>query len=113
RRRAARAPAARVHPARRRPPSPARILRVVEPVPYSAIVDRPPLRWPGGARVALWVSPNVELYELVPPANPYFTAWSRVPAPPDPLAHDYRDYGNRVCFWRLLEVLDAHGVRAT
>ena len=24
------------------------------PPPYSAIVDRPPLAWPGGARVAVW-----------------------------------------------------------
>ena len=28
--------------------------------PYSAIVDRKPLRWPDGARVALWVIPNIE-----------------------------------------------------
>ena len=27
--------------------------------PYSAIVDRPPLRWPNGARVAVWVIPNI------------------------------------------------------
>jgi hypothetical protein len=24
------------------------------PPPYAAIVDRPPLAWPGGARVAVW-----------------------------------------------------------
>ena len=28
--------------------------------PYSAIVDRKPLRWPKGARVAVWVIPNIE-----------------------------------------------------
>src|SRR5215211_4375181 len=27
---------------------------------YSPIVDRPPLRWPNGARVAVWVIPNIE-----------------------------------------------------
>src|SRR5262245_39140682 len=26
---------------------------------YSATVDRPPLRWPNDARVALWVIPNI------------------------------------------------------
>jgi hypothetical protein len=31
-----------------------------DPVPYSAIVDRPPLRLPDNARVALWVIVNVE-----------------------------------------------------
>jgi peptidoglycan/xylan/chitin deacetylase (PgdA/CDA1 family) len=74
---------------------------------------RPRIGWPGGARVALWVAPNVEFYELVPPANPLFTAWGRVPAPPDVMAYGHRDYGNRVGFWRVLEVLDRHGVRAT
>jgi allantoinase len=28
--------------------------------PYSAIIDRKPLRWPKGARVAVWVIPNIE-----------------------------------------------------
>lgn len=27
---------------------------------YSAIVDRKPLHWPNGARVAVWVIPNIE-----------------------------------------------------
>ena len=27
---------------------------------FSPIVDRPPLRWPNGARVAVWVIPNIE-----------------------------------------------------
>lgn len=33
-----------------------------ERVDYSLIVDRPRIAWPGGARVAFWVSPNVEHY---------------------------------------------------
>jgi allantoinase len=81
-------------------------------VPYSAIVDRPPLEWPDGARIALWVSPNVEYYELHPPPNEWLSAWRRVP-PPDVFGYAQRDYGNRVGFWRLLEVLDRHGIRAT
>ena len=28
-------------------------------IDYSAAPDRVPLRWPGGARVALWVAPNI------------------------------------------------------
>src|SRR5690349_19073385 len=27
---------------------------------YSPIIDRPVLRWPNGARVAVWVIPNIE-----------------------------------------------------
>jgi len=29
------------------------------PYPYSAIIDRMALRWPGGARIAFWVVPNI------------------------------------------------------
>jgi len=37
---------------------------LIERIDYSAAPDRPPLRWPGGARVALWVAPNIEHYEF-------------------------------------------------
>ena len=30
------------------------------PFPYVPIKDRPKLEWPGGARLALWVIPNIE-----------------------------------------------------
>jgi len=35
------------------------------PFPYSPIVDRPPLAWPDGAHVALWVIPNIEFFSLM------------------------------------------------
>ena len=79
---------------------------------YSAIVDRPPIKWPGGARVALWVSPNVEHYEYLPLPNSFHDPWPRTPHP-DVQQYAYRDYGNRVGFWRMLEVLDKHGIRCT
>ena len=79
---------------------------------YSAITDRPRLRWPGNARVALWVAPNVEFYEYEPPPSTFRNAWSRMPHP-DVLHYGYRDYGNSVGFWRMLEVLDKHRVRAS
>ena len=36
-----------------------------ERVPYSAIVDRPPLRLPGGARMAVWTIVNVVIILFV------------------------------------------------
>jgi allantoinase len=72
---------------------------------------RPPIRWPGGARVAFWVAPNVEFYELEPPRNPARAAWAR--PTPDVLAYSYRDYGNRVGFWRMLDVMKRCGVRGS
>ena len=35
------------------------------PFPYSLISRRPPLKWPSGARVALWVVPNIEIFSLL------------------------------------------------
>lgn len=77
-------------------------------LPYD---QRPQIRWPGGARVAFWVAPNVEFYELNPPRNPARAAWAR-PAP-DVQNYSYRDYGNRVGFWRMLEAMQRCNVRGS
>lgn len=77
-------------------------------LPYDA---RPKIEWPNGARVAFWVAPNVEFYELNPPRNPSRAAWSR-PAP-DIQNYSYRDYGNRVGFWRMLDVMKRCGMRGS
>ena len=83
-------------------------------IPYSPIVDRVSITWPGGADVAVWVVPNVEHYEYLPPpgapgvADPY----PRTPHP-DVRKYAYHDYGNRRGFWRMLEVLDRYEIPAT
>ena len=80
-------------------------------VPYSALVDRPRLSWPGDARVALWVVPNIEHYEYLPPVVSR-DPWPRMPHP-DVLGYGLRDYGNRVGLWRMMEVMDRHKIRGT
>jgi allantoinase len=78
------------------------------PFPYSPIIRRPRLEWPGGARVALWVIPNIEFFSLadrIPGTSGTF-----VPDVPNWAA---RDYGNRVGIFRMMEVLDRHGIRGT
>jgi allantoinase len=80
-------------------------------IPYSPIVDRAPLQWPSGAKVALWVVPNIEHYDYLPPPGPV-DAYPRSPHP-DVRKFAYHDYGNRVGFWRMLEVLDEHSVPCT
>ena len=81
-------------------------------VRYLPITDRPRIRWPHDARVALWIAPNVEHYEFLPPRDPQRNTWTRSPHP-DVQGYGYRDYGNRVGFWRMTEVLDRFGVVAT
>lgn len=73
--------------------------------------ERPTLRLPGGNRIAVWVVVNHEVYELDPPVGPVRAPWPRVH--PDVLAYSFRDYGNRVGIWRVLEALSRCGVRAS
>jgi len=81
------------------------------PFPYSPIIRRPKLAWPGGARVALWVIPNIEFFALdekVPAA----AGGSGVRVPDVP-GWASRDYGNRVGVFRLMRVMERYGVRGT
>ena len=79
---------------------------------YSPIIDRPRIAWPGGARVAFWVAPNVEHYEYQPTFDGVRDPWPRCPYP-DVQGYSHFDYGNRVGFWRALEVLDRYRIRCT
>lgn len=78
---------------------------------YFPYRDRPAIRWPGGARVALWIAPNIEFYEYDPPANPHRKPWPR--PLPDVLGYATRDYGNRVGHQRMMRVLDRLGLRGS
>ena len=77
---------------------------------YSPIIDRPAIKWPNGARVAFWIAPNVEHYEYLPEFDGLRDPWPRVPYP-DVQQYAFRDYGNRVGFWRMLEPLDKYGIK--
>jgi allantoinase len=70
---------------------------------YAPITERPVIRWPGNARVAFWVAPNMEFFEYLPENRPL---------QPDIPHYSRMDYGNRVGFWRMLGVLNTHKVRA-
>lgn len=83
-----------------------------ERLAYSAAPERPPLQWPGGARLALWVAPNIEHYEYLPQQVRVRDPWPRVPHP-DILGYGLRDYGNRVGVWRLMEVFDRFSLPCT
>jgi peptidoglycan/xylan/chitin deacetylase (PgdA/CDA1 family) len=78
---------------------------------YLPLIDRPRIQWPNGARVAFWVCPNIEFYELAPPDGQGRPLWSR--PFPDILNYSLRDYGNRAGVWRLMEALEKFGVRAS
>ena len=79
--------------------------------PYSAIVDRKPLRWPNGARVAVWVIPNIEHFLFDRPSTSVTAVTASLV--PDVLNYSWRDYGVRVGIWRMMEVMEKHGVKGT
>jgi peptidoglycan/xylan/chitin deacetylase (PgdA/CDA1 family) len=78
---------------------------------YSPISRRPKAALPGGARVAVWVTPNVEHYHYDQPA----IALTQMTASlkPDVLNHAWREYGVRVGIWRLMDILERQGFVAT
>jgi len=68
---------------------------------------RPKLVWPEGKTVAVWVAPNLEYYELDPPANPMRKSWTR--PHPDVVGYSHRDHANRVGHWRMADAMTRHG----
>ncbi len=88
-------------------------MRKAEPGLYDYLpyFERPRITWPDGARLAFWCAPNIEHYEIDPPVNPLRAPWAR--PHPDVAGYSWRDYGNRVGLWRMMEVMDRHGVRGS
>lgn len=67
---------------------------------------RSPWRWPNGARLAVWVVPNVEVFD------PELPLTAGGPAG-DTAGLATREYGNRVGLGRLRAVFAKYGIRAT
>ncbi len=70
---------------------------------YSPIRFRPRYRWPNGAGLAVYIAVNLEHFAFgeglgaeLAPGGPQ----------PDVLNYAWRDYGNRVGAWRLLDLFD-------
>jgi peptidoglycan/xylan/chitin deacetylase (PgdA/CDA1 family) len=78
----------------------------------SFIFERKPFTWPGGKTLAIWIIPNVEVWLYDSPAGAAISpnTANRVP---DVINYAWRDYGMRVGLWRIADVLDAAGVKAT
>lgn len=78
---------------------------------HSPIIRRPQLQFPNGARVAFWIGLNIEHYEIDKPSTSIFGGTAGLV--PDPLNYGWRDYAPRVGLWRMMEILDKHGIRAS
>lgn len=79
---------------------------------WSALHERPPLRWPRGS-VAVWVCVSLEYFPIQPSDTPFRAPGHMQTAYPDFRHYTARDYGNRVGAWRFLDALAAVGARAS
>ncbi|MGH9375973.1 MAG: polysaccharide deacetylase family protein [Terriglobia bacterium] len=79
---------------------------------FIPIIDRKPLQLPGGARVAVWVAINVELWDLNAPTPRQISEGGKGLIP-DVANYSWYEYGMRVGLWRLKGILDKHRVKAT
>jgi len=87
---------------------------------YSALPDRAPLRWPNDARIAVIFTINIEHWDMTHESDVplYAGGPSAVPyelpgTVPDYANFSWREYGQRVGIWRLIEVFDKAGVPTT
>lgn len=77
---------------------------------WSSIFDRPPIAWPGGKSVAVWICVSLEWFPLSPGDTPFRAPGHMQTAYPDYRHYTARDYGTRVGFYRLLDALAKAGV---
>jgi peptidoglycan/xylan/chitin deacetylase (PgdA/CDA1 family) len=79
--------------------------------PYSPITDRPDFSWPGGRRLAIYVAVAIEHF----PYNEGGLGLSYSPGLEHPNTYNWswREYGNRVGGFRLLDLLTALDIQPT
>jgi hypothetical protein len=81
--------------------------------PWSNLFERPPITWPGDAKVAVWAVVSLEWFPMVPDDQP-FRAPGHMQTPyPDYRHYTVREYGTRVGFYRLLDAFAAAAVRVS
>ena len=80
---------------------------------WSMLPDRPAVQWPGGARVALWVTASLQWFPLNQKGVPFKPVGSLQTAYPDLRHYTLRDYGNRVGIYRIMKELRARNIPAS
>lgn len=80
---------------------------------WSPLVERQTLRWPDDARMAMCVVVSLERMEWAPRSGAFQTATLYNRPLPDYRGYSHREYGHRVGIFRVLDVLEKHGIRPT
>ncbi len=80
---------------------------------WSMLVDREPVEWPGGNKLALWVNVGLQFFPLNQEGKPFPPPGGMTTAYPDLRHYTLRDYGNRVGIYRFLKAFDKYGIKAS
>jgi len=81
---------------------------------YSAIVDRPPLKLPGGARIVFWTIVNLEVWDIGKPmARQVLAPPTGQTLLPDVPNWSWHEYGMRVGVWRFFDLFQKLRIRPT
>jgi hypothetical protein len=78
----------------------------------SIISERKPFAWPGDKTLAVWVAPNVEVWNYDSPAGQAVSP-NVGKIVPDVVNYAWREYGMRVGLWRIADLLEGAGIKAT
>ncbi|MFB4390418.1 MULTISPECIES: polysaccharide deacetylase family protein [unclassified Pseudomonas] len=78
---------------------------------FEPIISRTPLKLPNGARVAVVPFINIEHFPENIPGTALVPGTTKFS--PDALNYGWRDYGNRVGLWRMMEIMDSLKMRGT
>ncbi len=81
--------------------------------PHAPTIQRPPVSWPGGEPIALWITVPVEFFPLDAAAQPFRPLGAPAAVYPDLWNYSGRDYGLRIGIYRIMRVLDDLGLPAT
>ena len=80
---------------------------------WSMLDDRPPIQWPNGKKLALWINISLQFFPLNQQNKPFAVPGGMTMPYPDLRHYTLRDYGNRVGIYRFFDALDKYGMQSS
>lgn len=80
---------------------------------WSNLFERPPVSFPNGAHLALWITVVSEFFPLNQQGKPFKAPGGMVTPYPDFRHYSSRDYGNRVGIFRLFRLFEQLRIRVS
>ena len=80
---------------------------------WSMLDDRPPIQWPNGKKLALWINISLQFFPLNQQNKPFPVPGGMTMPYPDLRHYTLRDYGNRIGIYRFFDALDKYGMQSS